>query len=498
MARPNALLGLLVLGLAVAVPAASATPAAVPAPVARRAVTFTPGAAGAGDPYFPRAGNGGYDVGHYDLAVRYQPRLGRLHGRATISATATQDLSRFDLDLSGLSVSWVLVDGRAATWSRSGGELVVTPPAGLTRGSEFTTVVRYAGVPKRLPDGSGFVRTRDGAVVAGQPQVAATWFPVNDHPVDKASYTFRVTVPRALQTVANGVLTRRLVRGDWATWTWRATEPMASYLATASIGRFHLHSYRHDGIRLLDAIDPVLFRTAGSAPSYGSVAQASFARQGRIIDFLARCFGPYPFGAAGGVVDDARLGFALENQTRPVYDKGFFTDRFEGDTVVVHELAHQWFGDSLAVRRWRDIFLNEGFAQYAEWMWSEHRGLETAQEIFAESYRGIPARDPFWDVRIGDPGADHLFDEAVYLRGAMTLHELRVTVGDATFFRILRRWAATRAGGNVTVPELVDLAETLSGRPLDDLFQRWLFTSGRPRLVADPSPPAVRLPPGRR
>ena len=151
--------------------------------------------------------------------------------------------------------------------------------------------------------------------------------------------------------------------------------------------------------------------------------------------------------------------------------------------MVVHELAHQWYGDSLAVARWQHIWLNEGFATYAEWLWSEREGLGTAQEIFDFFYGAIPPDDPFWSLVIGDPGPDDLFDFPVYARGAMTLHQLRLAVGDDDFFEILRTWAQSRRGENVTTDEFIALAEKISGQDLDDLFQMWLFTPGQPELA---------------
>jgi aminopeptidase N len=224
--------------------------------------------------------------------------------------------------------------------------------------------------------------------------------------------------------------------------------------------------------------------TADGPASPGEVAQGSFARQGEILDFLADNFGRYPFSASGGIVDDLEgVGFALENQTRPTYSRDFFGDSISGDSVVVHELAHQWYGDSLAVEAWQHIWLNEGFATYAEWLWSEHEGLGTAQENFDFFYSAIPAESPFWTVTIGDPGPDLLFDFSIYARGAMTLHQLRLRVGDDDFFKILRRWASSQAGGNVTTDEFIALAERISGQELDDLFQTWLFTPGKPVLA---------------
>ncbi|HEX5691913.1 MAG TPA: M1 family aminopeptidase, partial [Roseiflexaceae bacterium] len=231
--------------------------------------------------------------------------------------------------------------------------------------------------------------------------------------------------------------------------------------------------------------DWIVGTVADVPPPTGTIVQASFARQPEIIDFLSGLYGPYPFSAAGGIVDSVDgLGFALETQTRPIYSKDFFTDQISGDDVVVHELAHQWIGDNLALARWRHIWLNEGFATYSQWLWSEREGLGSAQEIFDFYYGIIPPDDPFWTVKIGDPGPDLVFDIAVYYRGAMALHQLRLAVGDETFFQILREWTRTRAGENVTIPQFIRLAERISGKDLDALFDAWLFTTAKPELSA--------------
>ena len=656
------------------------------------AIDAVPGAPGIGDPYYPKAGNGGYDAEHYTLDLTYRPGANRLAGVATMHATAIQNLSRFNLDLDGLRVLSVQVDGRSADWSRNGGELRIRPARHLRVGELFTTVVSYGGVPQTLPDGSGFFHTSDGALVVGEPEVAATWFPVNDHPSDKASYTFRVTSPRGRPVVANGELIGHRTVDGWTTWHWEAREPMASYLATASVGRWNLRQYRHRDIEMVDAIDPKLFKPfavprrgdqllksspansayqrlmrtisvpeegamlsfsvdlrteptwdfftveahtvgtndwttlkdqrghtrrypgsgcpfwldlhpflahymapgpedgcvpkgstgrwhaatgnsgdyqrwsvdlsryagtdvevsltmvsddlvafpgvfiddvrvstgdgttsfeadgnvfdgwhaapppqgssdssgwqvadASEVPSLGSNARRSFDRQGEILDFLAGFFGPYPFSASGGIVDhEPSLHFALENQTRPIYAQSFFFDTAQGDSVVVHELAHQWYGDSLSVQKWRHIWLNEGFATYAEWMWSEREGAETPAEIFDNFYKGIPKKDPFWDITIGDPGPqlDRLFHFAVYARGAMTLQQLRVRVGDEDFFTILERWATKHRNGNVRTGQFIGMSERVSGQQLDRLFHKWLFTSGRPELTDAAADPA--------
>ena len=219
-------------------------------------------------------------------------------------------------------------------------------------------------------------------------------------------------------------------------------------------------------------------------PPAGVSAQASFARQPEMIKFMSGVFGSYPFKASGGILDDSPVGFALETQTRPVYTPGFFSGG-PNDGVVVHELAHQWYGDSLAVEAWQHIWLNEGFATYAEWLWSAREGLDTEQEIFEFWYEDVFGEDnEFWDLPIGDPGPDRLFDFAVYIRGAMTLQVLRNEIGDADFFRLLQRWARSQAGGNVTTDEFIALAEKVSGEQLDELFEVWLFGTERPVVGA--------------
>jgi aminopeptidase N/predicted small secreted protein len=445
---------------------------------AGRAAAPIPGAPGIGDPYFPLDGNGGYDVADYALDVAYEPATDVLTGTAELTARATQELPAFNLDLVGLEVRSVGVDGAPATWTRDGAELTVTPAAPLVADATFTTVITYDGVPATLEDPlgvAGFFHTGDGALVVGQPDVAATWFPVNDHPLDPATYTIRITAPDGLEAISNGVLTGTASAGGTTTTTWRADEPMASYLVGMAIGEFDVRAYEQAGIRYWDAVDPALGDT-------GAVASASLGRQPEVIAFLEGFFGPYPFGAAGGIVDDVpELAFALENQTRPIYAPSFFSDAVSGDVVVVHELAHQWFGDSLPLARWRDIWLNEGFATYAEWLWNEREGRRSVQEQF-DRIAAVPADSAFWTLRIGDPGPDRLFDQAVYLRGGMTVHALRTAVGDGAFFRILTDWTGRRAGRNVTTEEFAALAEETSGQDLDALFDAWLLTPGKPDL----------------
>jgi hypothetical protein len=635
-------------------------------------------------------GNGGYDVQHYDIDVSYNPSTEHLAGTATIAARATQNLSRFNFDFDGLHILSLTVGGHAAAWTRDAGELVITPDHGISRGHRFTTVVTYQGSPRQFDEPGvgtvGFVRTDDGAVAVGEPHVASIWFPANDHPTDKASFSFHVAVPAGLQAVSNGRLASTSTRAGWTTWNWIAPEPMATYLATTAIGHFDLHHYRANGLGIWDAVDPQLdepgdnprprtgsryawssevfpqvpsfkrlthrievppaggklsfwvdrdteryfdfltveahpvgtnewttlpdenghtnrslgfacpfslqlhpflehymtdngdgtcspqgttgvwrarsgrshgyehwtvdlsrysgatiqlsisyvsdesfqahgvfvddvvgpagqgttsFETAGNTKDGWTVpgpppgegpnpndwksavladvttradyVNATLAREPEILRFESATFGRYPWSTSGAIVDVAPIGFALENQTRPTYSSGFF-DNGPNEDVVVHELAHQWYGDNVAVRRWSEVWLNEGFATYAQWLWSEHEGFDTPEDIFNFWMTEIPADDDLWKLEIGDPGPKHLFDFPVYVRGALTLQALRMKIGDQAFFTVLRRWAAEQAGGNGDTREFRLLAERVSGKQLGALFHTWLHTTTKPSL----------------
>jgi aminopeptidase N len=429
---------------------------------------FTPGSPGLGDPFFPLAGNGGYNVLHYGLNLSYEPSTNQLTGTATITATATQDLSRFDLDLRGFSISRLAVDGRAATFTRDGQELIVTPRTGIRSGSELTVVVDYAGTPTVVtdPDFSieGWVPTDDGAFVVGEPQGSPAWYPVNDNPRDKATYDFSVSVPAGLTVMANGVLVSHATSGGRTTWIWHEADPMAPYLSTATLGRFDLTISTAGGIPSYVAIDPQL--------SSGNVLR----KLPEIVDFYSSIYGSYPFSAAGAIVDSAKVvGYSLETQTKPVFD------RVPDETTLAHEQSHMWFGDSVTLTEWPDIWLHEGFATWSEWIWSEHEGNASAHQLFEHFYNTPPQDVRFWTPPPGNPGTPFfMFNGTIYVRGAMTLQALREKVGDFTFFQIMRTWAAQNRHGNVTTARFIALSEQLSGMNLDHFFDVWLYEPEKP------------------
>lgn len=464
--------GSLVLCCAVAV---GVVATATPAYAAPERPRFTPGAPGAGDPYFPDMGNGGYDVSHYDIRLAFDPTTKAITATTTITARATQNLSRFDLDFQGpLTISGLSVDGRGAAYTRGGTqELVITPRDGLRKGRTFTVSVSYAGVPQKVDDPalgvSGWVATKDGAVALNQPIGAATYYPVNDTPNDKATYTQTVTVPRGLTVLANGEPGPATTHDGRTTFRWSMNRPMASELSMIAIGDYHVtRGVTADGLLNITAIGTSI----DTKPGQGEVFNETTAQ---IVQWEASAYGRYPFDSTGGILADVGVHYALETQSRPVYDHR--TSDVDGD-LLAHELGHQWFGDSLTPTRWSDIWLNEGFASYSEWLYQEKFNGIPVQQTFAEAY----ANEEDWSGKVADPGRDHIFDDLVYTRGAMTLHALRLTIGDDAFMRLLTRWPATYRYGNVSTRTFIQFVERLTHRDLDGFFDTWVYQPGKPTL----------------
>ena len=436
---------------------------------------YSEGAEGAGDPYFPLAGNGGIDVLHYDLDLTYQlpdpapaPLEGQLDGVATIELRATQDLHRFNLDLRGLTATEVVVNGKSMRFDQVDNELRISPRPKLKTGDAATVEITYGGTTTRPTDIEGalygWVTTRDGAMVVSEPDGAATWFPTSDHPTDKATYAFEITVPEGSVAVANGLLEDSETNDGWTTWHWDAPDPMAAYLATATVGDFELNSYvAANGTPIIDAVDP----------SLPDSASANLALTSDMLVFFEELYGPYPFVAYGAIVDDDSVGYALETQTRS------FFSRNASEGTVAHELAHQWMGDHVNPHRWADIWLNEGWATYSSWLWTEEQGGDTAQQRF-DSVMIRPAEDSFWDLVVADPGPMCLFCGPIYNRGAATLHALRTEISDDAFFELAQSWVAEFGGGTASTADFIALAEEVSGQDLAHFFDVWLYQPEKP------------------
>jgi aminopeptidase N len=456
--------------------------------VVARGQPATPGAPDIGDPLFPGLGNGGYDVQHYHLDLRYataapdQP----LDGTVTILARATQALSRFDLDFAGDSLAAVAVDGRPAAFTWDGSELVITPARAIRDGALFTvTVSHFVAHPKVVDPavllGAPFFQSPDGSAWALQPGNAHTVFPSNDHPSDKASYSFLLDVPAGTTAVANGERIAALTLGGRSLSLYDQPEPMASELATVAVGAFTVTDRgRHAGVHVRDVTPTRL--TAELAPR--------LALETAQLDFLTARLGPYPFHSYGSLVVEAPLNFALECQTLSLYDGRLFgsDDPATFGPVTAHELAHQWFGDSVSPGRWENVWLSEGHAAWYELEWQ--LGVDSAAWIararqfysFADLLRVFVA--PVASPKSGE--VLELFNSNVYQGGFLVLMALRQQVGDAAFRAIERAWVTRFRGRSATTDDFIALASEVSGQDLDGFLRDWLFGTKTPPMPGFP------------
>lgn len=432
-----------------------------------------PGDHGIGDPYYPGLGNGGYDVQHYTIELAVDVSRNFVAGSATIEALATHDLTTFNLDFSDLTISEILVNGGAAAYALDGRELTVTPAEMLADGESFVVIVRYSGSPQAIDDpifpfgSQGWNSYSDGIVVFGEPAGAESWYPVNNHPQDKATYTFRITVPERYVVAANGLLQERIANVDGTvTYHYEARDLTAPYLTTVNIADF---------ITTTDeGPNGLPIRNFFPANASQNIIRA-FEPQAEMIAFFNSVYGIYPFEVYGAVVVDLNFGSALETQTLSVFGLGAVHE-----TVIAHELAHQWFGNSVSLWLWQDIWLNEGFATYSEALWLEHNeGTQAYYDLMDNWYGFITERN------IGAPGTpspNRLFNAAVYVRGAMALHALRLEVGDDLFFDILPTYYARYKYSNATTADFIAVAEEISGRDLQAFFDAWIYQAAVPPL----------------
>ena len=455
------------------------------------------GAPGIGDSLYARLGNGGYDALHYLLDVTFNPNSGTLAGSATMTAAATQRLGAFNLDMAALLATSVTVDGEPAEFRQENFELIVVPAAAIADGSTFEVVVEYGGLPTRfasaaLPERIGWFGEGNSVYVMAEPDASSSWFPVNDHSLDKATYTVRIGVPPPLTAASNGVLVETTQEGANTVFVFQHEHPMAPYLVALGIGELELiESESPGGLPIRDYIDI----------DVSDGVREAFARQGEMVEFFQDLFGPYPFENYGALVIESQIGSfaALETQTLSTFPVGKGAEQYE-EFIVAHEVAHQWFGNSVTVADWSDIWLNEGFATYAEWLWSAHAaGLDGPESEVREMYALVSGQQfvdsglPLAQVRdlvdenfppIGAPPSGNLFNGAVYLRGGITLHALRLEVGDEAFFDGLRQYASRFAYGNVTTEDFIGVMEEISGQDLEPFFDRWLFADQMPAIPA--------------
>ncbi|MCB5178820.1 M1 family metallopeptidase [Streptomyces antimicrobicus] len=435
------------------------------------------------DPYFPDNGDPRYRVTRYELALEYRPAPNRLAGTARLSAVAGRaPLAEFFLDLARFRVGRVLVDGRAPHHVHRGGRLRIRPAEPLPAGAAFTVEVHWSGNPKpvRSPwGGLGWEELTDGALVASQPVGAPSWYPCNDRPADKASYRISVTTPSAYTVVAGGRLLTRTTRASTTTWVYEQPAPTSSYLVGLAIGAYRTVLLGEPGL--------------GGVPQSAHVPTAllprfsrDFARQPAMMRLFEELFGPYPFGEYTVVVADEELDVPVEAQGMSLFGANHVDGARGSERLVAHELAHQWFGNSLTIADWRHIWLNEGFAKYAEWLWSERSGGRTAHEHAAAAHRllaGLPQ-----DLRLADPGRKLMFDDRLYERGGLTVHAVRCALGDEAFFPMLRDWATAHRHGVVSTGGFTAHVARYATGSADELLGPWLDAPALPPLPAAPTP----------
>ncbi|MCY4020208.1 MAG: M1 family metallopeptidase [Chloroflexi bacterium] len=429
-----------------------------------------PGAPGLGDRLYPRLGNGGYDVQHYSINLVFTPESNYIAATAILEAVALLDLASFNLDLYELTVDSVQVNDMRATFRREEEELVIRPVQTIPAGAAFQVAITYAGVPQPIADPAvpwiklGWQEWADGYFAAvSQPSGSMNWFPCNNHPLDKASYSFRITVPQGLTAVANGVLRETITNDDGTrSFVWEMEQPMASYLALVAIGDFVAARDDSGSVPIRN------FFPAGASDK----SMAGYDVTGDMMAWLSDLLGPYPF-AEYGVVAVPGYPTALESQSLSIFGASG-----AAESVVLHELLHQWFGNSVTLADWRDIWLHEGFATYFIALWRGKRHGADAYSTFIDALRasGMALKAP------GNPERTELFGWSVYARGALVLHALRGEVGDETFFEILRTFYRENAYGNVATADFIAVAEGLSDSELDELFAAWLYGERLPDL----------------
>ncbi|MCJ7436082.1 MAG: M1 family metallopeptidase, partial [Anaerolineales bacterium] len=430
------------------------------------------GGDGVGDPLYPHMGNSGYDSLHYNIDLNVDVKRNFIDGTSTLEAQATENLSAFNLDFHGLDISNVTVNDSRADFKRVADELIITPAEALPQGQTFSVVVAYSGIPEPVMDAGipgeriGWIYDQTTIFVISEPSGAMNWYPVNNHPTDKATYTFEITVPEPYIVAANGLLKNETDNGDTKTYLWEATTPMASYLATVNIGRFQVVTETGpNGLPIRN-----YFPTENLAEGISATKKTS-----DMIAYYSDTFGPYPFEAYGILVIPQDYSFALEDQTLSIFGQDMLDE-----LIIAHELAHQWFGDSIILKSWEDIWLNEGFATYAEALWIEHsEGKESANQYMRDIYDEITAYDL---SAPGTPRVDELFGESVYYRGGWVLHALRSQVGDEAFFEILHEYYTRYAGKSASTDDFIAVADEVSGQDLKAFFDDWLFGNQIPPM----------------
>jgi aminopeptidase N len=421
---------------------------------------------------FPSLGNPGIDVEHYTVQLEYDPERNHVSASEHLDVVMTEDRDRFSLDSAGPVVSAVSVDGTPAEFVAAPPELLITPPAHLATGQRVGVDVTYTLTPEPVPSVAdqsvGWFPTSGGSYVFNEPAGAHTWMPCDDHPSDKATFRFELSVPSGVTAVGNGALVDHTSNGSTDTWIWQEDRPMATYLIQLLTGDYEIV----DGVgpNALPLVSVVLRNDRSKMQVYLDAAAGQ-------IDFFDDFFGPYPLDRYGIAITDSAPGLAMETMERPQFSRDdFSTGRRDPpqEFFLSHELAHQWFGDAVSPARWTDIWLNESFATYAQWMWLDHRGVIPIDEAAQD---GLEQRQP---RSTATPGLAGMFAWNSYDGGAVVLHALRKTIGDERFFTLLRRWVADNNGDSRTTQDFTSLASEVAAQDLTTFFDTWLYADTVP------------------
>jgi aminopeptidase N len=434
------------------------------------------GEAGVQDPYFPDYGSSGYDAIKYDISVDFDPRNETITGTTKITARATTTLRSFFFDLV-LGTDSVQVNGQPAEFDAQGYQDVeVRPPTPVNAGAVFEVTVAYSGRPGSIEPRvrRPWSVTNQEWTAAGEPESAAWWYPSNDYPADPALMDIAIRVPAGMEAISVGRLESadRDNEATHDTWHWVSSQPMATYLNFVTIGQYELRQGSVDDRAFVYAV------TEQMSPADRRRAFAQLERSGEIVSQLERWFGPYPFTELGGVVPAHRLNFGgLENQTRPVYAAQAILDEKFAPELIAHELSHMWFGDHVTVRQWNDVCINECWASWGQWAYTESIGGQSVDDQFLQAYAGLKDNAAYWRITLIDPGPDHLFD-VVYTRGPMMLQALRNRVGDDAFFALARDWA--QQPGSRSLEEWMVKAQAATSVDLAPFFQAWILGNTAP------------------
>lgn len=425
------------------------------------------------DPYTGVLRNVGLRVSRYDLELTYRMSANLLSGVAVLSAAATSSVRRITLDLVAvLKVTRVTIPGHRVTrFSQRAGKLIVDLAAPLRPGQTLSITVKYGGNPRPIRSRWGTIGWEEltaGVLVASQPNGAASWFPCDDHPSSKAGFRISITTDSPYRAVANGQLVDKRRRGSMTTWVYEQNEPMATYLASVGIGEYQLYEITGGSVPVRALVPPQLRRGFDT----------DFGRQAEMMKVFIRCFGPYPFADYTVVVTADDLEIPIEAQGMSIFGANHCDGSRREERLVAHELSHQWFGNSVTLERWGDIWLNEGFACYAEWLWSEFSGGVDAHTHALKHFASLQRKPQ--DLLLADPGPELMFDDRVYKRGALLVHSLRLALGDDTFFALVRDWCTRYRHRTVTADDFVALAARHADASLAPLWRDWLHQTALP------------------